>query len=332
MHAAQPATATVPRRRARQHRVRGRTPRPGSRSTTCGPGRPRTRTCYDVEVEPGRRPGHVATSGCGPSASARTSTACRGCCSTATPYLHVGVLDQGYWPDGLLTAPSDDGDGARHRDDEAASASPCCASTSRSSRCGGTHHCDRLGMLVWQDVVNGGGRYRTAAVTWPGRYPIRLDDTRRRGADGPRRRGRPRAVPRGAAAHRRAPAQRRVDRRVGAVQRGLGPVRRRRGRRRGPRASTRPASSTTPAAGTTRAAATCAACTSTAGGSGCPRRRDDRAVVLSEYGGHSLRVEGHVYDDEVDFGYGARAARRDDLAASFTRLHERARAPTYRGA
>ena len=33
------------------------------------------------------------------------------------------------------------------------------------------HHCDRLGMLVWQDVVNGGGRYRTAAVTWPGRYP-----------------------------------------------------------------------------------------------------------------------------------------------------------------
>ena len=39
-------------------------------------------------------------------------------------------------------------------------------------------HCDRLGMLVWQDMVNGGERYRTAAVTWPGRMPIRLRDDR----------------------------------------------------------------------------------------------------------------------------------------------------------
>ena len=41
-------------------------------------------------------------------------------------------------------------------------------------------HCDRLGMLVWQDLVNGGERYRTAAVTWPGRAPIRLRDDRYR--------------------------------------------------------------------------------------------------------------------------------------------------------
>src|SRR3954468_14354849 len=38
------------------------------------------------------------------------------------------------------------------------------------------HHCDRLGMLVWQDLVNGGRRYRTAAFTWRGRFPVRLRD------------------------------------------------------------------------------------------------------------------------------------------------------------
>jgi beta-galactosidase/beta-glucuronidase len=80
------------------------------------------------------------------------------------------VLDQGYWPDGLLTPPSDE---AMVHD------------ISTMKRLGFTmlrkhikveplrwyHHCDRLGVLVWQDMVNGGGRYRTAAVTWPGRLP-----------------------------------------------------------------------------------------------------------------------------------------------------------------
>jgi hypothetical protein len=29
------------------------------------------------------------------------------------------------------------------------------------------YHCDRLGMLVWQDMVNGGGRYRSSVVSAP---------------------------------------------------------------------------------------------------------------------------------------------------------------------
>src|SRR5699024_10599855 len=29
------------------------------------------------------------------------------------------------------------------------------------------YHCDRLGMLVWQDAVNGGQRYRRRTVTAP---------------------------------------------------------------------------------------------------------------------------------------------------------------------
>jgi hypothetical protein len=43
------------------------------------------------------------------------------------------------------------------------------------------HHCDRLGMLVWQDFVNGGGAYRSPVVSWPGRRRgrnLRLDDRR----------------------------------------------------------------------------------------------------------------------------------------------------------
>jgi hypothetical protein len=35
------------------------------------------------------------------------------------------------------------------------------------------HHCDRLGMLVWQDAVNGGAGYRTPVVAWPGKAVAR---------------------------------------------------------------------------------------------------------------------------------------------------------------
>jgi beta-galactosidase/beta-glucuronidase len=91
------------------------------------------------------------------------------------PFWHFGVLDQGYWPDGLLTPPSDE---AMVHD----------ISTMKSL--GFTmlrkhvkieplrwyHHCDRLGMLVWQDMVNGGGRYRHLVATLPATRPIRISD------------------------------------------------------------------------------------------------------------------------------------------------------------
>lgn len=93
------------------------------------------------------------------------------------PLLHVGVLDQGYWPDGLLTPPSDD---AMVHD----------ITTMKSL--GFTmlrkhvkveplrwyHHCDRLGILVWQDMVNGGGRYRHLVANLPASRPVRLSDRR----------------------------------------------------------------------------------------------------------------------------------------------------------
>ena len=69
-----------------------------------------------------------------------------------------GVLDQGYWPDGLMTAPS-----------EAAFAHDILAARELGFNMLRMHIkvesrrfyalCDRLGILVWQDMVSGGGVY-----------------------------------------------------------------------------------------------------------------------------------------------------------------------------
>lgn len=91
------------------------------------------------------------------------------------PYFHVGVLDQGYWPDGLYTAPSDE-------------AFVWDIQTMKSMGYNMLrkhikvepmrfyYHCDRIGMLVWQDMINGGGTYRPDVITAPVALPVRLKD------------------------------------------------------------------------------------------------------------------------------------------------------------
>ncbi|WP_457557991.1 glycoside hydrolase family 2 protein [Candidatus Harpocratesius sp.] len=73
------------------------------------------------------------------------------------PYFMMGVLDQGYWPDGLYTAPTED---ALRYDLEII------------KKCGYNmvrkhikiepalwyHYCDQIGLIVWQDMPNGGGK------------------------------------------------------------------------------------------------------------------------------------------------------------------------------
>lgn len=85
-------------------------------------------------------------------------------CLNHEPLFLNGVLDQGYWPDGLYTAPSDDAlifdiktmkelgfnMIRKHVKVE-------CARW--------YYHCDRLGMIVWQDMVSGGG-YQAPFMTW----------------------------------------------------------------------------------------------------------------------------------------------------------------------
>jgi len=95
------------------------------------------------------------------------------------PIWHLGVLDQGYWPDGLLTAPSDEA--MVH--DIATMKSLGFTMLRKHVKVEPLrwyHHCDRLGMLVWQDMVNGGGRYRHLVADLPARRPVRISDHRHR--------------------------------------------------------------------------------------------------------------------------------------------------------
>ena len=85
-------------------------------------------------------------------------------CINHRPVFEKGVLDQGYWPDGIYTAPSD-----------AAMIWDIQAMKDAGFNMVRKHikieperwyyHCDRLGILVWQDMVNGGGEYRHWYVT-----------------------------------------------------------------------------------------------------------------------------------------------------------------------
>ncbi|NCA68032.1 MAG: glycoside hydrolase family 2, partial [Clostridia bacterium] len=79
------------------------------------------------------------------------------------PYFHNGLLDQGYWSDGLYTAASDEA---------------LIFDIERCKQMGFNmlrkhikieplrwyYHCDRLGMLVWQDFVSGGGKYSNLTI------------------------------------------------------------------------------------------------------------------------------------------------------------------------
>lgn len=76
-----------------------------------------------------------------------------------------GVLDQGYWPDGLYTAPSEEA---------------WIFDILEMKKIGFNmvrkhikiepqrwyYHCDRLGVIVWQDMVNGGEKYQSWFVTY----------------------------------------------------------------------------------------------------------------------------------------------------------------------
>ncbi len=82
------------------------------------------------------------------------------------PYFHNGVLDQGYWPDGLYTAPSDEAlifDIQLMKD----MGFNMLRKHIKLEPLRYYYHCDRLGMLVWQDMINGGGRYKPFVITSP---------------------------------------------------------------------------------------------------------------------------------------------------------------------
>ena len=93
------------------------------------------------------------------------------------PYLMKGVLDQGYFPDGGLTAPSDQA----MINDIALMKSMGFNMLRKHIKIEPArwyYHCDRLGVLVVQDFVNNGGRYSRLLISLAPFIPFRFKDTR----------------------------------------------------------------------------------------------------------------------------------------------------------
>ncbi len=80
------------------------------------------------------------------------------------PYFLHGLLDQGYWPDGLYTPPSD-----QAMLDDILTAKELGFNLLRKHAKVEPerwyYHCDKSGMIVWQDMVNGGGKYPSWFLT-----------------------------------------------------------------------------------------------------------------------------------------------------------------------
>lgn len=241
------------------------------------------------------------------------------------PHLPVGLLDQGYWPDGGYTAPSD---AALEYDIRLA------------KRMGFTmlrkhikveplrwyHHCDRLGMLVWQDAVSGGTAYNPLVVSAPAIASPTLDDRKhaRFGRADAAGRAQFEAELRDMVAHlggvpsislwvpfnegwgqfdaariagvvRALDPTRPVDHASGWHDQGAGDL-------RSLHIYFRPVKA--------------------------PRGADRRVLALTEYGGYSLAVPSHTWSP-TSFGY-KKYRTRDQLVAALERLHDREIVPAVR--
>ncbi|WP_026652590.1 glycoside hydrolase family 2 protein [Butyrivibrio proteoclasticus] len=86
-------------------------------------------------------------------------------CLNHKPYFLMGVLDQGYWPDGLYTAPSDEALIFDIKEMKRLHFNMLRKHIKvESARW--YYHCDRLGMIVWQDMVSGGSSYAKPMVSY----------------------------------------------------------------------------------------------------------------------------------------------------------------------
>ena len=81
------------------------------------------------------------------------------------PYFFNGILDQGYWPESLMTPPADE---AMIYDIEQmiALGFNMLRKHVKIEPARWYYHCDRLGMVVWQDMVNGGGPVQKLLETY----------------------------------------------------------------------------------------------------------------------------------------------------------------------
>ena len=102
----------------------------------------------------------LRTFGCGEDGEGRPCLTLNG-----EPYFFHGVLDQGYWPESLMTAPSDEAMVFDIRSMKETGFNMLRKHV-KIEPLRWYYHCDRLGMTVWQDMVNGGGRIPAFLCTY----------------------------------------------------------------------------------------------------------------------------------------------------------------------
>lgn len=245
------------------------------------------------------------------------------------PHVPIGLLDQGYWPDGGYTAPSDE---ALVFDIQLAKDSgfDMLRKHIKVEPLRWYHHCDRLGMLVWQDAVNGGRTYSEPIVTGRVFIPFPLNDKHYEWFGREEAKGRAQfeselvdmiqllqGVPsialwvpfnegwgqfdaaRIAALVRELDPTRPVDHASGWFDQGAGDL-------RSVHLYFRPVSAV---------------------GRGIARR-DSRVLALTEYGGYSLPVRDHMWGKDL-FGY-KQYASREAFIAAFVQLHKKNIEPAMR--
>lgn len=240
------------------------------------------------------------------------------------PYFHRGLLDQGYWSEGLLTPP-----------DDAAIVRELALAKEMGFNMLRKHikiesqrwywHCDRLGLLVWQDFVCGGGPYRFLKIALLPFLGFRFNDKNHRFMERTDAAGRLEFESEMAETVRHLGNSASLavwvlfnegwgqfdSRRLTEVLKGLDSSRIIDSvsgwHDQGPDSSdlkslhiyyTKPK----------------------------VPKGETRAVVLSEFGGYSLRVPGHVYDEKKEFGYKV-FKTAESLAAGYKKLVEDVVAP-----
>ena len=91
------------------------------------------------------------------------------------PYFQNGLLDQGYYPDGYLTPPSYEA-----LENDVKTVKECGFNMLRKhikiEPLLWYHYCDKHGIIVWQDMINGGGKYGLEVSAIPF-LNINLDDS-----------------------------------------------------------------------------------------------------------------------------------------------------------
>ncbi len=247
-------------------------------------------------------------------------------CLNNKPLFQFGPLDQGYWPDGLYTPPTDE---AMRKDVELVKrlGFNMLRKHLKVEPARYYHYCDRTGLIVWQDMINGGRAVGKATSLFAILFGSRKKD------------GNYRRAGRGEKASRddyRRELREMADHLhnfscIGAwvpFNEGWGQF------------DAGETAKWLKAYDSTRIIDHASGWFDQGGGD-CKslhvyfkklsplKPEDGRAAVLSEFGGYSLRIDGHMWDPSAAFGY-KKLASVSELADAYLELLEKELKPCIR--